>query len=199
MRTKFTQVSYKEVSETRKKALMDYTHDMASWRSIKELSLHCLKRFPFLVIWVILFDIYVKYCNTFVVNSICAFLGIEDIVGETILTAISLALFGIFSYVIMFSMADHMFPRKTPINDMVSRIRKFHDETKYLEPDGSYPYNAYDFSKSRLTEFSEDTEVKYVPSELILHQRDWEKSDKKWRNILFIQRIFLGRRVKRII
>lgn len=33
--------------------------------------------------------------------------------------------------------------------------------------------NAYDFSKSRLTDISEDTMVRYVPSELILHARDW--------------------------
>lgn len=37
------------------------------------------------------------------------------------------------------------------------------------------PYNAYDFSKSRLTDFTNETEVKYIPSELILHQRDWEE------------------------
>jgi len=33
--------------------------------------------------------------------------------------------------------------------------------------------NAYGFSKSRLTRFSLDTKVYYVPSELILHERDW--------------------------
>lgn len=44
-----------------------------------------------------------------------------------------------------------------------------------VSQNGEYPYNAYDFSKSRLTDITEDTEVKYVPSELILHQRDWEE------------------------
>lgn len=34
-------------------------------------------------------------------------------------------------------------------------------------------YNAYDFSKSRLTDFDKDTNVRYVPSELILHERGW--------------------------
>jgi len=35
--------------------------------------------------------------------------------------------------------------------------------------------NAYDFFKRRLTDFANDIEVKYIPSELILHQRDWEE------------------------
>lgn len=34
--------------------------------------------------------------------------------------------------------------------------------------------NSYDFTKKRLTDISEDTEVKYVPSELILHERNWD-------------------------
>ena len=33
--------------------------------------------------------------------------------------------------------------------------------------------NAYDFSKSRLTDFSKDTLVEYIPCELILHERGW--------------------------
>jgi hypothetical protein len=33
--------------------------------------------------------------------------------------------------------------------------------------------NAYDFSKSRLTEISADTVVEYIPSELILHGKYW--------------------------
>ncbi|MEE1085801.1 MAG: hypothetical protein U0L05_01305 [Schaedlerella sp.] len=36
-----------------------------------------------------------------------------------------------------------------------------------------YP-NAYDFTKSRLTDLTAETEVAYVPSELILHERGWE-------------------------
>lgn len=34
--------------------------------------------------------------------------------------------------------------------------------------------NAYDFTKGRLTDISGDTSVKYVPSELILHERGWD-------------------------
>lgn len=34
--------------------------------------------------------------------------------------------------------------------------------------------NAYDFTKGRLTNISDDTSVKYVPSELILHERGWD-------------------------
>jgi len=33
--------------------------------------------------------------------------------------------------------------------------------------------NAYDFTKSRLTDISEDTIVSYIPSELILHGNGW--------------------------
>lgn len=39
--------------------------------------------------------------------------------------------------------------------------------------DGDGEINAYDFSKNRLTDVSEDTLVQYVPSELILHERGW--------------------------
>lgn len=35
--------------------------------------------------------------------------------------------------------------------------------------------NAYDFSKGRLTSIEEDTEVLFVPSELILHERGWKE------------------------
>lgn len=38
---------------------------------------------------------------------------------------------------------------------------------------GDGEINAYDFSKSRLTDISEDTLVQYIPSELILHERGW--------------------------
>lgn len=38
---------------------------------------------------------------------------------------------------------------------------------------GDGEINAYDFSKGRLTDISEDTLVQYVPSELILHERGW--------------------------
>lgn len=34
--------------------------------------------------------------------------------------------------------------------------------------------NSYDFTKGRLTTISEDTKVRYVPSELVLHERGWE-------------------------
>lgn len=34
--------------------------------------------------------------------------------------------------------------------------------------------NAYDFTKGRLTDISDDTRVRYVPSELILHERGWK-------------------------
>ena len=37
--------------------------------------------------------------------------------------------------------------------------------------------DAYDFSKSRLTDISEDTIVRYVPSELILHGNGWNEND----------------------
>lgn len=33
--------------------------------------------------------------------------------------------------------------------------------------------NAYDFTKNRLTSMDKDTIVRYVPSELILHERGW--------------------------
>lgn len=33
--------------------------------------------------------------------------------------------------------------------------------------------NAYDFSKGRLTDFTGDTEVEYIPAELILHEKGW--------------------------
>ena len=133
MRAKFAQISYNEVSETRKKALKDYTKDMVSWRSLKEDSLHLLKRFPFLIVWGAFFAIYLEYCNAIVVKSACAFLGIEDVLGKMLLTAISLGLLALLSYIVIFSMAEHVLPRKTPINDRISRIRKFHDETEYLE------------------------------------------------------------------
>lgn len=38
---------------------------------------------------------------------------------------------------------------------------------------GDGEINAYDFSKGRLTDVSEDTLVQYIPSELILHERGW--------------------------
>ncbi len=133
MKAKFAQISYKEISETRKKALQDYTHDMVSWRSLKELSLHCLKRFPFLVIWVAILDIYLKYCNRIVINRLSTLLGIGNTYGKIPVMVVTLALLAIFSYKIIFSTARYMFPRKTPINDMVSRMQKFHDETEYLE------------------------------------------------------------------
>lgn len=40
---------------------------------------------------------------------------------------------------------------------------------------GSHPYNAYDFSEHRLAVIAIDTEVRYVPSELILYQREQEE------------------------
>ena len=39
-------------------------------------------------------------------------------------------------------------------------------------------YNAYDFTKGRLTDISDDTKVRYVPSELILHERGWDSTKK---------------------
>jgi len=133
MRAKFAQISYNEVSETRKKALEDYTKDMVSWRSLKEDSIHLLKRFLFLFIWVAFFAIYLEYCNAIVVKNACAFLGIEDVLGKTLLTAILLGLLALLSYRVIFFMAEHVPPRKTPIKDRIRRIRKFHDETEYLE------------------------------------------------------------------
>ena len=35
--------------------------------------------------------------------------------------------------------------------------------------------NSYDFSKHRITSFTEDTVIEYVQSELILHHREWEE------------------------
>lgn len=35
--------------------------------------------------------------------------------------------------------------------------------------------NAYDFNKGRLTGFTKDTEVEYIPAELILHGGGWEE------------------------
>lgn len=34
--------------------------------------------------------------------------------------------------------------------------------------------NSYDFTKSRLTNISSDTLVRYIPSELILHEKNWD-------------------------
>ncbi len=42
---------------------------------------------------------------------------------------------------------------------------------------GDGEINAYDFSKGRLTDISEDTLVQYVPSELVLHERGWNLND----------------------
>lgn len=42
-----------------------------------------------------------------------------------------------------------------------------------VSSDGDGEINAYDFSKGRLTDISEDTLVQYVPSELVLHERGW--------------------------
>lgn len=39
-------------------------------------------------------------------------------------------------------------------------------------------YNAYDFTKGRLTDISDDAKVRYVPSELILHERGWDSIKK---------------------
>ncbi len=35
--------------------------------------------------------------------------------------------------------------------------------------------NAYDFNKHRLTEFTGETEVEFIPSELILHEKGWNE------------------------
>lgn len=35
--------------------------------------------------------------------------------------------------------------------------------------------NAYDFSKGRLTDFAGNTEVEYIPAELILHGKGWNE------------------------
>ena len=36
-------------------------------------------------------------------------------------------------------------------------------------------YNSYDFTKGRLTDITDETKVQYIPSELILHQRGWDR------------------------
>ncbi len=36
-------------------------------------------------------------------------------------------------------------------------------------------YNAYDFTKGRLTDIAGETKVQYIPSELILHERGWDR------------------------
>lgn len=57
-------------------------------------------------------------------------------------------------------------------------IFKF-DNRLFMKVDNVERYpNSYDFTKGRLTDFSEDTDVFYVPSELILHERGWDKNDK---------------------
>lgn len=38
-------------------------------------------------------------------------------------------------------------------------------------------YNSYDFTKGRLTDISDETRVRYVPSELILHERGWDSTN----------------------
>lgn len=49
-------------------------------------------------------------------------------------------------------------------------IFKFDDRIfMKVSNNGDGEINAYDFSKGRLTDISEDTFVQYVPSELILH------------------------------
>lgn len=52
-----------------------------------------------------------------------------------------------------------------------------YDDRLFMKVSNSFDgqFNAYDFSKSRLTTVSKDTTVKYVPSELILHERGWDQ------------------------
>lgn len=50
-----------------------------------------------------------------------------------------------------------------------------YDERLFMKVTNCYEggVNSYDFTKKRLTEISEDTEVEYIPSELILHEKGW--------------------------
>ncbi len=50
------------------------------------------------------------------------------------------------------------------------------DERILMKVSGNFDggHNAYDLTKKRLTDIDRDTKVRYVPSELILHERDWD-------------------------
>lgn len=51
------------------------------------------------------------------------------------------------------------------------------DDRIFMKVSNNGGINAYDFSKRRLTDISEDTLVQYVPSELILHERGWNSDN----------------------
>lgn len=57
----------------------------------------------------------------------------------------------------------------------MSDIFKF-DDRIFMKVSDNYngEANAYDFTKNRLTSMDKNTIVRYVPSELILHERGWD-------------------------
>lgn len=50
------------------------------------------------------------------------------------------------------------------------------DDRILMKVSGSFDggHNVYDLTKERLTDIDKNTKVRYVPSELILHERDWD-------------------------
>ena len=50
-----------------------------------------------------------------------------------------------------------------------------YDDRVFMKISDKEKDNSYDFSKHRITSFTEDTVIEYVQSELILHHREWEE------------------------
>lgn len=50
-----------------------------------------------------------------------------------------------------------------------------YDDRVFMKISDEEKDNSYDFSKHRITSFTEDTVIEYVQSELILHHREWEE------------------------
>ncbi|MBE5934664.1 MAG: hypothetical protein E7262_02585 [Lachnospiraceae bacterium] len=56
----------------------------------------------------------------------------------------------------------------------IEEVFKYNDRV-FMKISEEEKDNSYDFSKHRITSFTEDTVIEYVQSELILHHREWEE------------------------
>ena len=50
-----------------------------------------------------------------------------------------------------------------------------YDDRVFMKISDEEKDNSYDFSKHRITSFTEDTVIEHIQSELILHHREWEE------------------------
>ena len=64
-------------------------------------------------------------------------------------------------------------------SDIFEYNNKIYMKISYFHANNSYNVNAYNISDKNLELFSLDTDVYYIPSELILHEQGWEDDEQK--------------------